>query len=140
MPALGRLTRAALAGRLPRDEVAAEIERQLDAFEAAWGSGPDFVDGHQHVHVLPGVRGPLLRALTRRGGRPWLRDPSDALAAALWRPAPAKALTVGVLATGSSDYHGTGKVDHDLGVNTTDPETYATLRSLMGQRAGAAGR
>ncbi len=47
---------------------------------------------------------------------------------------------LGVLATGSSDYHGTGKVDHDLGVNTTDPETYATLRSLMGQRAGAAGR
>ena len=28
---------------------------------------------------------------------------------------------LGVLATGSSDYHGTGKVDHDLGVNTTDP-------------------
>jgi hypothetical protein len=45
-----------------------------------------------------------------------------------------------VIMTGSSDYHGTGKVDHDLGVNSTDPETYATLRSLMGQRAGAAGR
>ena len=42
---------------------------------------------------------------------------------------------LGVLATGSSDYHGTGKVDHDLGVNTTDPETYARLRALMGQRA-----
>ena len=42
---------------------------------------------------------------------------------------------LGVLATGSSDYHGTGKVDHDLGVNTTDPETYARLRSLMDQRA-----
>ncbi|MDR1237132.1 MAG: PHP domain-containing protein [Propionibacteriaceae bacterium] len=26
---------------------------------------------------------------------------------------------VGLLATGSSDYHGTGKVDHDLGSNTT---------------------
>ena len=47
---------------------------------------------------------------------------------------------LGVLATGSSDYHGTGKVDHDLGVNTTDPETYATLRALMAQRAGAPGR
>ena len=42
---------------------------------------------------------------------------------------------LGVLATGSSDYHGTGKVDHDLGVNTTDPETYARLRALMDQRA-----
>lgn len=41
---------------------------------------------------------------------------------------------LGVLGTGSSDYHGTGKVDHDLGVNTTDPETYARLRELMAQR------
>ena len=47
---------------------------------------------------------------------------------------------LGVLATGSSDYHGTGKVDHDLGVNATDPETYARLRGLMAQRAGARGR
>jgi predicted metal-dependent phosphoesterase TrpH len=42
---------------------------------------------------------------------------------------------LGVLATGSSDYHGSGKVDHDLGVNTTDPDTYARLRALMEQRA-----
>jgi predicted metal-dependent phosphoesterase TrpH len=47
---------------------------------------------------------------------------------------------LGVLATGSSDYHGTGKVDHDLGVNTTDPETYARLRALMDRRTLAAVR
>lgn len=34
---------------------------------------------------------------------------------------------LGVLATGSSDYHGTGKVDHDLGVNTTSPEVLAEI-------------
>jgi predicted metal-dependent phosphoesterase TrpH len=44
---------------------------------------------------------------------------------------------LGVLGTGSSDYHGTGKTDHDLGVNVTDPETYATLRQLMARRASA---
>jgi predicted metal-dependent phosphoesterase TrpH len=32
-----------------------------------------------------------------------------------------------LLATGSSDYHGTGKVDHDLGSNTTDPAVYHAL-------------
>jgi predicted metal-dependent phosphoesterase TrpH len=42
---------------------------------------------------------------------------------------------LGVLGTGSSDYHGTGKTDHDLGVNVTDPETYAALRQLMARRA-----
>jgi predicted metal-dependent phosphoesterase TrpH len=35
---------------------------------------------------------------------------------------------LGVLGTGSSDYHGTGKTDHGLGVNTTRPEVYDELR------------
>ncbi len=34
---------------------------------------------------------------------------------------------LGILATGSSDYHGTGKQDHDLGCNTTAPEVYAEI-------------
>ncbi len=39
---------------------------------------------------------------------------------------------LGVLATGSSDYHGTGKVDHDLGCNTTAPEVYAEILRRIG--------
>jgi len=38
---------------------------------------------------------------------------------------------LGVLGTGSSDYHGTGKTDHDLGVNTTRPEVYDELRKRL---------
>jgi predicted metal-dependent phosphoesterase TrpH len=34
---------------------------------------------------------------------------------------------LGIIGTGSSDYHGTGKVDHDLGVNTTSPEALAEI-------------
>lgn len=34
-----------------------------------------------------------------------------------------------LVATGSSDYHGEGKQDHDLGVNTTDPGEYERLIS-----------
>jgi predicted metal-dependent phosphoesterase TrpH len=37
-----------------------------------------------------------------------------------------------LLVTGSSDYHGLGKVDHDLGINTTDPEQYERLLALAG--------
>ena len=40
-----------------------------------------------------------------------------------------------LVVTGSSDHHGLGKVDHDLGVNTTDPEQYERLVSLAGPRA-----
>ena len=35
-----------------------------------------------------------------------------------------------LVVTGSSDHHGLGKVDHDLGCNTTDPEQYERLVSL----------
>lgn len=38
---------------------------------------------------------------------------------------------LGVLGTGSSDYHGAGKVDHELGCNTTDPATFAELKRRL---------
>jgi 3',5'-nucleoside bisphosphate phosphatase len=45
-----------------------------------------------------------------------------------------------LVVTGSSDYHGVGKVDHDLGCNTTDPEEFARLVELARASAAAAGR
>lgn len=76
LPPLARLLPAALARRLPADAVAAEIHAQLDAFADAWGDAPDHVDGHQHVHLLPGVREALIDALLRRypRGRVWVRN------------------------------------------------------------------
>jgi 3',5'-nucleoside bisphosphate phosphatase len=44
------------------------------------------------------------------------------------------AAEVGLLATGSSDYHGTGKLDHELGCNTTDPEVYDALMDRLAER------
>ena len=38
---------------------------------------------------------------------------------------------LGVLVTGSSDHHGTGKADHDLGCNTTSPAVYQELLSRL---------
>lgn len=63
LPALPALILRAHAGALPRDALRAEIDAQLDAFRAATGRAPDFVDGHQHVHHLPGVRQALLERL-----------------------------------------------------------------------------
>jgi hypothetical protein len=39
--------------------------------------------------------------------------------------------SLGLLATGSSDYHGTGKLDHDLGCNTTDPAVFAEIQQRL---------
>jgi predicted glycoside hydrolase/deacetylase ChbG (UPF0249 family) len=102
-PALGDLMGRALMGRLPAGEVEGEIERQLDAFEQAFGAPPAFVDGHQHVHVLPGIRPALLAALAGRGwqGRVWLRDPGDRVGAIVRRGVSVrKALLVAALARG----------------------------------------
>jgi chitin disaccharide deacetylase len=100
-PALRDLLPKALKRRLAADEIAQEIGRQLDAFLEAHGEPPAFVDGHQHVHVLPAIRPALIQVLTERGyaGRVWLRDPSDKLAAILRRPiGRSKALVVKSLA------------------------------------------
>jgi predicted glycoside hydrolase/deacetylase ChbG (UPF0249 family) len=101
-PALGTLVRSALLGRLPLDEIRAEIARQIDAFGRNFGRLPDYVDGHQHVHALPGIREALLSVLVEQGlaGRLWLRDPSDRLAAILIRPVRSKALAVVALSAG----------------------------------------
>lgn len=105
-PPLRTVLRSSIAGHIPATEVAAELTRQLDAFEAAMGAAPDFVDGHQHVHALPVVRGAVLGVLAARyGGRPLLvRDPGDRAAAILGRGAAVKkSLLLATLARGFGD-------------------------------------
>jgi chitin disaccharide deacetylase len=67
-------------GLADRKAMRREIDAQLDAFEQTLGRPPAYVDGHQHVHQLPGVREPLLEALQARGyaAAPWLRDTRQA--------------------------------------------------------------
>jgi hypothetical protein len=43
--------------------------------------------------------------------------------------------SLGLLATGSSDYHGTGKLDHDLGCNTTDPTVFNEMQRRLADAA-----
>jgi predicted glycoside hydrolase/deacetylase ChbG (UPF0249 family) len=73
---LRSLILAAYTRRLDRRSIRAEIRLQLNAFEAALGREPDYIDGHQHVHQLPGVRAELLDELAARyrsNQQPWLR-------------------------------------------------------------------
>ena len=55
-----------MGGVLDTDEIRAEVARQLDRFEAGLGFPPDHIDGHQHVHVLPGIRRALLTEVAQR--------------------------------------------------------------------------
>jgi predicted metal-dependent phosphoesterase TrpH len=50
------------------------------------------------------------------------------------------ARNLGLVATGSSDYHGDGKVDHELGCNTTAPEELDRLLDAAAAASAASGR
>ena len=63
LPGLERLIVLAHLGHLPLAALAIEFSAQRDAFAEATGRPPAFVDGHQHVHHLPGIRELVLNAL-----------------------------------------------------------------------------
>lgn len=105
-PGIGDVTARAIRGDIERAEIAAEALRQIDAFAAVSGHPPDFVDGHQHVHALPGVRLGVLDALAARpqSQPPLVRDPADSAAAILRRgTAVPKAMALWWLARGFGD-------------------------------------
>ena len=73
------------ARRLDGAEIEAELGRQLDRFEDAFGRRPDYIDGHQHVHQLPVVRDVVLRALRTRLPGAYVRYCDEPMAAILRR-------------------------------------------------------
>lgn len=106
LPRFGDLARRALTGAVPRDEIEAEFERQIRAFAEALGRLPDYLDGHQHVHALPGVRaalGAVVERLWAGQPKPWVRDPWDTPGRILARGvAPLKAGVIATLSQGLS--------------------------------------
>jgi predicted glycoside hydrolase/deacetylase ChbG (UPF0249 family) len=140
-PPLRDILLATRTGRpLPEQEIAEEIERQLDRFAELFGRPPDHVDGHQHVQALPAVRRLLLHALGRRGWRPWLRDSSDRLWRILARPNRKKALIVSYLASGfhkACENQGLATNNGFAGFSSFDcAEDYSTLFASYLRRAG----
>ena len=72
---LPKLIVRTIARSLPRKAVRESIETQLNHFEDALGTPPDYIDGHQHVHQLPQIRDELLNIVARRYAAklPWIR-------------------------------------------------------------------
>jgi 3',5'-nucleoside bisphosphate phosphatase len=48
--------------------------------------------------------------------------------------------SLSLLPTGSSDYHGVGKLDHDLGCNTTDPEVFYEIQRRLARDESSTNR
>lgn len=102
LPPLKRLISACYLGGIDEAAIHGELDAQLDAFVAAVGRMPDYLDGHQHVHFL----GPVRRWLVARrprfaasGSVPWLRG-APAAGLAEGAAMRAKVLVVAALSAG----------------------------------------
>jgi 3',5'-nucleoside bisphosphate phosphatase len=113
-----------------------EVERGIDLVHEAggvaviahpWGRGRE--------RLLPAS---AIQALARDHGLDGIEVDHQDHDADIRRRLHTLADSLGLLATGSSDYHGTGKRDHDLGCNTTDPEVFDEIQRRLADTASAA--
>lgn len=117
---------------------AADLEEMLGTVAAAGGVNVlahPWASRHNHsaldAHGLAGLRDAGLSGVEVDH-----EDHGPAVREALRRVARDLDLVV----TGSSDHHGVGKIDHDLGCNTTAPEELERLLDLAAAAAAASGR
>jgi predicted glycoside hydrolase/deacetylase ChbG (UPF0249 family) len=73
-PPLNEMIRLALMRRLNVEILADEISTQLRSFVDAFGHTPDFIDGHQHVHLLPQVRDAFISVVANEAPNVWVRQ------------------------------------------------------------------
>jgi predicted glycoside hydrolase/deacetylase ChbG (UPF0249 family) len=69
-----KVLRAGLLRRLDPEIIRAELMVQLAAFSEMFGRAPDFVDGHQHAQLFPGVRDAFLTAVKQAAPNAWVRQ------------------------------------------------------------------
>jgi hypothetical protein len=73
-PRLNEMMRLAHMRRLSVERLTIEIGTQLRLFVEAFGRLPDFIDGHQHVHLFPQVRDALLKVVAEAAPSAWVRQ------------------------------------------------------------------
>ncbi len=95
---LNEMLRTAIARRLQPERLVIEIATQLRNFLDAFGRPPDFLDGHQHVHLFPQVRDAFLKVASEGAPRAWVRQCGRARGAR--RLHDRKALTLDLLSLG----------------------------------------
>lgn len=73
-PTIGSMIKRGFLRRLDPQALAAEIAAQFEAFRRAFGRAPDFVDGHQHVQLVPQVSEAVLAATKTYAPKAWVRQ------------------------------------------------------------------
>ncbi|XP_003478106.2 carbohydrate deacetylase [Cavia porcellus] len=131
---------AVAAGQVALSQVREELEAQLSRFRELLGRPPTHVDGHQHVHVLPGVCQVFAEVLQACGVR-FTRLPLEGgIGRCAWLEAPARAFacTVECDARAAMDHfsrHGLRWTDAFVGLSTCG--RYMTAHRVLGAVARA---
>jgi predicted glycoside hydrolase/deacetylase ChbG (UPF0249 family) len=73
-PPLAAMARRGLSRSLTPALLDAEIAGQFAAFRGAFDRAPDYIDGHQHIHVFPQISEALLRVTKHAAPHAWLRQ------------------------------------------------------------------
>ncbi|HVY00956.1 MAG TPA: ChbG/HpnK family deacetylase [Pseudorhodoplanes sp.] len=89
----------AVLRRLDPASLAREVDAQFRAFAEAFGRPPDFVDGHQHMHLFPQIRDAVLAATRRHAPHAWVRQ-CGRVCALRKRLADPKGLVLDILSRG----------------------------------------
>jgi len=71
---LNKMLQAAISQRLQPERLTIEIATQLRIFVESFGRPPDFLDGHQHVHLFPQVRDAFLKVAAEAAPEAWVRQ------------------------------------------------------------------
>ena len=71
---LNEMLRGATTRRLQQEFLVIEIATQLRTFVDAFGRPPDFLDGHQHVHLFPQVQDAFLKVVSEGAPEAWVRQ------------------------------------------------------------------
>ncbi|RTL48397.1 MAG: ChbG/HpnK family deacetylase [Bradyrhizobiaceae bacterium] len=73
-PQLGDMLQASILRRLDSEIVHSEIAAQIAFFIERFGRAPDYLDGHQHVHIFPQIRDAFLTAVKEAAPGAWVRQ------------------------------------------------------------------
>lgn len=73
-PSYGMMLMRACLHQLDRKALEAEIAAQIRMFGYEFGRAPDYIDGHQHVHIFPQVQDALFKAAREMAPNAWIRQ------------------------------------------------------------------
>lgn len=71
---IGAMLMRGFLHRLKHEALLREIASQVRLFVHTFGRAPDFIDGHQHVHLLPQVRDAVLEVAKTAVPNAWVRQ------------------------------------------------------------------